>query len=554
MRHLLLSVISFFIIILSAYAESIPYENLVGVWASSQDGVNHDLTQAHVPELCGRGFLILHPDRNLSTHIRLKQDGKLLGSMDVLSKQPCTYADNQLNCQVEASASGKSLGVNPFFVQFNKVRDDVYDMTSLKPDGQMVDKVQTAYRCPLTIPEALAWVKANSEPGELGEKMGEIFSSDKVEWLKKKEESGDARAQAGMGALYLMAAMMNTGVEHDPERGLALLEQAAAQGEVDAYVMLGNANALSFLAKQPEDYATAQAWYAKAAQAGHPGAKNAVGFLLLFGLPEQNAVQAKALMTRAAEQGHSSAHFNLGVIEVFFPDDFRKKLGLPLEKDVLSGMMHIKLAEEQGLKEAFTIWQALKPQLNQDLTGLIDRKLKEWKDKHPIVSTGSYVYPSSDVRVRFKFTESGELQFTELNIAAVINWDTMTMEPIYDLHSTSETLEDKIGLVQRCAALFQVTSERMKAEKKDPDDPYLQSKIRSAAMFEKQAGVLEKSAAEAKGDMKSGPEESQRHIEELQLLYHQRMDRQQEKTGDFLSEQDTYDLGACQQIYNNLTK
>lgn len=535
-------------------AEPIPYKGLVGVWASSQGGVNHDLTQSQVAELCGRGFLILHPDRNVSIHIRLKQDGKLLMSMDVLSKAPCAYADNQLTCQVEASAGGTPMGGGPFFVRFEKVRDDVYDTTSLKPDGQTVDKVETAYRCPLTISEALAWAEANSEPGEIGEKMGEMFPSDKVEWLKKKAESGDARAQAGVGALYLMAAIMDTGVEHDPERGLALLEQAAAQGEVDAHVMLGNANALSFLAKQPEDYATAQAWYAKAAQAGHPGAQNAVGFLLLFGLPEQNAVQAKALMTRAAEQGHSSAHFNLGVIEVFFPDDFRKQLGLPLEKDVFSGLMHLKLAEEQGLKEAVTIWQALKPQLNPDLTHLVDGKVEEWKRLHPIAATGSYVYPSSDVRMRFKVTESGELQFTELNIAAGINLDTIKMEPIYDLLSTSETLEDKIGLVQRCVALFQVTSEYMKAEKKDPDDPYLQSKIQRAKMFEKQAGILAKYAADAKENVKNGPEESQRHVEELQLLYHQRMGQQQEQTGKFLSEQDAKDLGACQQIYNNLTK
>ena len=32
----------------------------------------------------------------------------------------------------------------------------------------------------------------------------------------KKAEVGNVRVQAGMGGMYLMAAMLNTGVEHDP--------------------------------------------------------------------------------------------------------------------------------------------------------------------------------------------------------------------------------------------------------------------------------------------------------------------------------------------------
>jgi len=50
------------------------------------------------------------------------------------------------------------------------------------------------------------------------------------------------------------------------------------------------------------------------------------------------------LMTRAAEQGHASAHFNLSVIQIFFPDDLRKQVGLSSKKDVIVGLMHLKLA------------------------------------------------------------------------------------------------------------------------------------------------------------------------------------------------------------------
>ena len=232
MRRLLLTLSALILMSLPVSAQPIPYEDLVGVWTMSQGGANHDLTQAQVAELCGRGFLILHPDRKIGIHIRLKQNGKLMMSMDVLSKEPCTYADNQLTCQMEASIGGESMGGGPGFFRFQKVREGVFDVTALKPDGKTVDKVQTNYRCPLTIPEALAWLEANSEPGELAEKMGEALgqlenvgapAAKKAEALKEKAESGDTRAQAGPGTLHLMAAVTNIEVEHDPELGLALL-------------------------------------------------------------------------------------------------------------------------------------------------------------------------------------------------------------------------------------------------------------------------------------------------------------------------------------------
>ena len=199
MRRLFLIHLFLFLFSFKASAETIPYEKLVGVWTVSQGGINHDLTEAQVAELCGTVLMIVPPDLNFGKHIRVKKDGKLMMSLDVLSKEPCTYADNLLTCQMEATAAGKSLGGGPEFTRFEKVRDGVYDMTSLKPDGMTVNEVQTMYPCSMTIPEALAWVKSNSGSGELGEKINGMFPPDKVEWLRKKSEAGDVRAQAGMG-------------------------------------------------------------------------------------------------------------------------------------------------------------------------------------------------------------------------------------------------------------------------------------------------------------------------------------------------------------------
>jgi hypothetical protein len=88
MRHLFLIHLFIFLFCFTASAESIPYEKLVGVWTNSQNGVNHDLTQTQVAGLCGMGFAIFHPDWQSEFHIRLKHEGKLMMSLDVLSKEP----------------------------------------------------------------------------------------------------------------------------------------------------------------------------------------------------------------------------------------------------------------------------------------------------------------------------------------------------------------------------------------------------------------------------------------------------------------------------------
>ena len=171
MRRLFLIHLFIFLFSITASAESIPYENLVGVWTGSQGGANHKLTKEQISELCGMVLSIIHPDRNKGIHIRIKRDGKLFMSMDVQSKSPCTYADNQLSCEMEATSFGKSLGLSPGFFRFRKVWKGVYDVTALKPDGKTVDKVQTMYSCSMNISEAQAWLEANSGPGEFDEKV-----------------------------------------------------------------------------------------------------------------------------------------------------------------------------------------------------------------------------------------------------------------------------------------------------------------------------------------------------------------------------------------------
>ena len=81
MRRLFLIHLFIFLFSITASAESIPYEKPVGVWTSSQRGVNHDLTDAQVSELCGSVFSIVHPDCHFSILIRANKEGKLFRNL-----------------------------------------------------------------------------------------------------------------------------------------------------------------------------------------------------------------------------------------------------------------------------------------------------------------------------------------------------------------------------------------------------------------------------------------------------------------------------------------
>ena len=466
MRHLFLIHLFIFLFSITASAESIPYEKLVGVWTNSQDGVNHDLTQKQVTDLCGMGFAIFHPDLQSEFHIRLKQNGKLMMSMDVLSKEPCTYEDNQLTCEREGSMNGKSLGGGPEFTRFEKVRDGVYDMTSLMPDGKTVNKVQTGYRCPLTIAEALTWLETNSGPGEVGEKMEEglellekeapqilekafeslpdlyqkiesgVESNNKnIEFLKKNAESGDGKALAGIGILKLMSIIMPTGVENDPQGGLSMLKEAAELQAVPAYVMLATVNMLA-MAKLKQDFGTAAGWLEKAALEQRADARNALGMFKLFGLGvEQDGEEAVKLLTLSAQQGDASAHFNLGIIHVFYPEKLMQKLGISLEQNLTKGMMHLKFASEKASsldklhENAVLVWNFLSRHQHPELLEPSRDMSSKWKKEHrrkvnkynTLLKIQRRKYPDITLQMYFKL-EGGQVILLDADIYTKLEW------------------------------------------------------------------------------------------------------------------------------------
>lgn len=158
-------------------------------------------------------------------------------------------------------------------------------------------------------------------------------------WFRKGAEAGHLPSQARLGALYLDGAR---GVRADPAQGVALLEQAAAQGDPAAMFHLGRArlNGLGTakdvkaglnLTKRaaeggdkngmllyyalliegqvtPEDRAAAKEWLRKAAEAGQP---QAMGFWGVELRQRKEFEAAIPWLKDGALQGDRNAMFTL---------------------------------------------------------------------------------------------------------------------------------------------------------------------------------------------------------------------------------------------------
>jgi TPR repeat protein len=334
------------------------------------------------------------------------------------------------------------------------------------PDGKTVNKVQTGYRCPLTIAEALTWLETNSGPGEVGEKMEEGLellekeapqilekaveslpdlyqkiesgiesNNKKIEFLKKNAQSGEGKALAGLGILKLMSTIMPTGVENDPEGGLSMLKVAAEKQAVPAYVMLATVNMLA-MANLIQDFGTAAGWIEKAVVEQRSDARNALGMLKLFGLGvEQDGEEAVQLLTLSAQQGNASAHFNLGIIHVFYPENLMQKLGISLDQNLTKGMMHLKIASEiassldQLHENAVQVWNYLSRHKHPELLEPSRDLSRKWKKEHQrkvnksntLLKIQRRKYPDVTLQMYFKI-EGGQVKLLDSYINSKLEW------------------------------------------------------------------------------------------------------------------------------------
>ena len=140
----------------------IPYEEVVGVWTLTQNGFDHSFAGVRVLELCKTIIWVNYPDLHTGSHLRLKffdQEVDVNGH----TLEPCTFVDNVQSCLTEAvlirKAEVEYEEPKRTLHLYEKVRESVYDISALKPDGETVTKQQTMYACPVKILDVPKWIE-----------------------------------------------------------------------------------------------------------------------------------------------------------------------------------------------------------------------------------------------------------------------------------------------------------------------------------------------------------------------------------------------------------
>ncbi len=147
-----------------------------------------------------------------------------------------------------------------------------------------------------------------------------------AEWYEKAAIQGHAKAQAGLGMLYVNG----DGMRKDYVKGVDWLQKASAQGNADAQLNLG------WLYRDgkgiPKDPAKALEWWQNAAERGFPHAQFTLGVMYNKGegVP-RDVAKAVEYWQLAVMQGYPDAQFNLGSMYYFgegVPKDIDKAVAL----------------------------------------------------------------------------------------------------------------------------------------------------------------------------------------------------------------------------------
>jgi uncharacterized protein len=151
---------------------------------------------------------------------------------------------------------------------------------------------------------------------------------------RSRAESGDAYAQAQMGAAYLYGGP----VRRDTVEALSWLQKSAAGGSIEGQYLLGKHYAHN--AKSDEDYLAGARWSKKAADRGCDQSLLYLGVLSLGGTAvPKNAEEGFRLVFRAAEAGHSAAQLLVGLLLID---------GEGTSKDPKAGFEWVRRAADAG--------------------------------------------------------------------------------------------------------------------------------------------------------------------------------------------------------------
>jgi len=130
-----------------------------------------------------------------------------------------------------------------------------------------------------------------------------------AEWYEKAAVQGHAKAQTGLGLLYVSGQ----GIPQDYVKGVDWLQKAAAQGEAEAQLNLG----WLYRDKKgiPEDPTKALQWWQNAADRGFAHAQFILGVIYNNGeIVPKDVAKTIEYWKKAVMQGYPSAQLNLGTM------------------------------------------------------------------------------------------------------------------------------------------------------------------------------------------------------------------------------------------------
>lgn len=131
-----------------ALAETLPLSQIIGVWTTSDDGIDHGYSPDRVASGCQAFKFIIHPDLKVES-VLFDASGWVLAQ--AVSDEPCLYRDNALACTMTTRSKNRVLSQStPVAWHFEAV--DAIKMDSRIIYGRGSD--DTMYRCTDTIEEA----------------------------------------------------------------------------------------------------------------------------------------------------------------------------------------------------------------------------------------------------------------------------------------------------------------------------------------------------------------------------------------------------------------
>jgi TPR repeat protein len=194
-----------------------------------------------------------------------------------------------------------------------------------KPPEESTVKLADEYTSEKQIPSVLESELTPDEKSALLEEImppaspNEPTPEEKFLKLRKDAETGDPKAQNGLGVMYYTGEAISKDpsgkiLNNDPATAAAWFHRSAAQGYADAQFNLGlmYANGEGV----PHDAAKAVELFKKAAEQGNVDAQNNLGVMYYSGEGvSRDTDKAKEWFSKAAAQGNEEAKANLDAMK-----------------------------------------------------------------------------------------------------------------------------------------------------------------------------------------------------------------------------------------------